>query len=244
MIEMAGEIPSEQLPELLEEANQLILGFDAYLRKILMELKTAPDTPAFRRLREIATDKLHLTEQWKIIYGNEDAWRRQKVYVARTIIGFLRQPSFEYRDALRAISFQMTEGEADAKQQTLAAATQVAMGMPYLFVQMTGAESMWKLVFGSDMFGKELSGWERLEAAGEVALMAAMIYVPAKISAELTAPKTTARIGKTAPPAKTGTTAGRTPSVAGDKTEIDPHGRMRTAPTEVAELSERLLPLS
>ena len=234
---MPGEVTSEQLPQLIEEANEAIMAFDAYLRKILIELKSAPSTPAFQRIRDIAEKKLHLTEQWKIIYGNEDAWPRQKVYVAKAILGYLRQPNFEFTDAISDISSQMSRGEAEAKQQTLVAATQVAMALPELFIHMSGAEPMFKLVFGLDMHGKELSGWERLEAVGDLALMAAMIYVPAKITSDLTAPKTTKRrIGKRAGKAKAGAGAGRTSEAAGEKTEIDPLGQAAAkARTEVKE---------
>ena len=210
----------DDLQQGLGQIENFAHDMEQYLNSVLAGIKDMPDDPDVREVREICKQKLELIAYLKTLFANPDRWPRENLYAGQVIVDYLRTPGLvDLREVYPRVSSAGRQGREEGHDIVMRAFGELVIAGYAQFANATGAAQMWTLVFGQDIYGRDVGKWERFEAAADLALQAFMMGAPIYVMNQWNVARTTSRIARTRP---------RPPE--GVKPTVAPEGTHVTAP--------------
>lgn len=190
----------DDLQQAIGQSELAINAMEAYLRGVQLALKSADETPEITEIRRIIDQKLELIKEIERVLANPDVWPRSKIYASNVALTWLRQPGLlDLREIYPQMSNAIRQGKEEGKDIVLSGFADLTLVFYEQFTSATGAAAMWTLVFGQDIYGKQVTGKDRLFAAAEVGLTAVTTILPILHLRSMTVGRTTARIPRGRP---------------------------------------------
>ncbi|GAC1646650.1 MAG: hypothetical protein NVS9B11_18720 [Candidatus Dormibacteraceae bacterium] len=179
-----------------------LFTFDTYLTYAEIGLKDAPDTSGVRAARELVKRKREIISYLRKQIANPNNWPRgllNALRVGLTALNARSAAELETRTVIHDIGNALTEGKEEGKGILLSGFAELTLGFYEQLVGATGAGDVWTLVFGQDIFGKDVDAKGRLDAAANIAFTAAMTLVPILHLGRYRVGRTTRRISRPKP---------------------------------------------
>lgn len=190
----------DDLQQAIGQHEEVLVGLKGYLTNVHVALHGAEETPEVAEARAIAGQKSELITYVQGLLVNDEIWPRSKLYLLRTALHWLLQPGLvDLREVYPAISNAIDQGRREGTDIVLSGFGDLTMVLYEQLASATGAGAMWTLVFGQDIYGKDVTAGGRLAAAGELALTALLTAVPILHLRSLTTGRTTPRIPRATP---------------------------------------------
>jgi hypothetical protein len=190
----------DELQEAIGEQEAVLLGLKNYLTNVRVALAGAEETPEVRAAREIAQQKAELITYVQGLLANDEIWPRSKVYLLRVALRWLMQPGMvDLREVYPEITNAINQGKEEGREVLLSGFADLTMVLYEQLAGATGAGAMWTLVFGQDIYGKDVTAGGRLDAAAELALTALITALPILHMRSMTVGRTTPRIARPTP---------------------------------------------
>jgi hypothetical protein len=172
-----------------------IAAYDSLVRNTLIGLQHAPDSPAVRQLRAWAEGKFSILEGWHLVqegkdWGDLERARYVAAYVS-SLQGAKDPRDNAFRDDMERARREIHERYQGAFNVFL---KEFVTSIYELYIgNLPLVAPLWTLITGTDIFGRQIEGWEYamnvLDAAGQ----AAMLGLPFAIAHETAVPGTTRR---------------------------------------------------
>lgn len=190
----------DELQQAIGRNETVLYGLKNYLTSVRVALDSTPDSPEVREAKEIARQKADLITYVEGLLANEEIWPRSKVYLTQTALRWLMQPGMvDLREVYREINIAIDQGKEEGREIVLSGFADLTMVLYEQLVGATGAGAMWTLMFGQDIYGKDVGLGGRLDAVAELGLTALMTALPILHMRSLTTGRTTARIPRATP---------------------------------------------
>jgi hypothetical protein len=231
----------DDLQQQIGDCAQSLRGLDSYLTQAQISLLHAKNTPEVKAARNIAKQKSDLIHRVLEMLDNDEIWPRSKIYIAQVAIQNVLQPGpMDVLEVNREINSAIDRGKDEGTAIVWSGLFDLTKVFYEQYTSATGAAALWTVIFGQDIYGKDVDATGRLKAAADVSLNVLMVALPVLHMQSLTVSGTTARIPTARAPEIARPMEGVTPkgAPAGVRTNAREFGRSAEAAAHVNTVAE------